>query len=71
MAETQNIYDYYRRRIGSIETDNYGNKTARDFFGRIVGRYKKQQDITTDFFGTILTRGDTVASTIPPWDQQK
>ena len=38
MASTKTqIRDFYGRIIGTIETDNFENKTARDFYGRIVG----------------------------------
>lgn len=48
--------------IGWIETDNYGNQIVRDFVGTILGRYDKQCDVTRKFDGTVITRGNSVAS---------
>lgn len=64
MTQEQTIRDFYGRILGFIETDDRGNKTARDFYRRIVGRYDKTRDVTTDFYGRVLTKGDTVASLI-------
>ena len=64
MTQEQTIRDFYGRILGFIETDDKGNKIARDFYRRIVGRYDKTRDVTTDFYGRVLTKGDTVASLI-------
>lgn len=64
MIQEQTIRDFYGRILGFIETDDKGNKVARDFYRRIVGRYDKNRDVTTDFYGRVLTKGDTVASLI-------
>ena len=37
------IKDGYGKIVGYIDTDHTGNKTARDFYGRIVAR----GDVTT------------------------
>ena len=55
---------------GTIETDAEGNQIARDFYHRIVGKYRAKQNVTTDFYGRIVARGNIVASLIPPYDQQ-
>ena len=52
------IKDFYGKIIGSIETDNYGNKTIRDFYGHILGKYDKATNTTRNFYGKILYRGD-------------
>ena len=55
MASTKTqIRDFYGRIIGTIETDNFENKTARDFYGRIVGYYDKKLNVTRDFYKRIV-----------------
>lgn len=53
------IRDFSGLIIGWIEEESNGNKTVRDFSGRILGYYDKSRDVTTDFYGKILTRGDS------------
>ena len=62
--EKQTVRDFYGRIVGYIETDYQGNNTVKDFYGVILGYYKKKQNITTDFYGRILARGDASASLI-------
>lgn len=64
MTQEQTIRDFYGRILGFIETDAQGNKVARDFYRRIVGRYDKNRDVTTDFYGRVVAKGDIVASLI-------
>ena len=52
------------RLLEIFETDNKGNKTARDFYGRVVGTYDKASDITRDFYGRIVSYGDTLSSLV-------
>lgn len=70
---TNKIYikDFYHRIIGTIEEDSYGNKIARDFYKRIVGKYDKKSNLTRDFYGRIVGRGDMLTSLIPPMDKQR
>ena len=58
------IRNFYGQILGSIEEDNKGNKTGRDFYGRIVGRYDKSTDVTRDFYGRIVGKGDMLSSLI-------
>lgn len=59
------IKDLYRVIIGWIETDSStGDQVAKDFNGIILGRYNAKLDVTTDFYGRILYRGNMVASLI-------
>ena len=64
MAQEQTIRDFYGRIIGFIITEPNGDKVARDFYRRVVGRYDARRDVTVDFYGRVLTKGDTVASLI-------
>jgi len=71
MSTTIKIKDFYGRIMGTIDEDNMGNKIARDFYRRVVGKYDKQSNVTRDFYGRVVARGDAVSSLIPPIDQQK
>lgn len=53
------IKDWTGKIIGSVETDNKGNKTIRNFYGVILGRYDKATNVTRDFYGRLISRGDT------------
>lgn len=58
----QTIRDWRGTILGYIETDNKGNKTVRDFYNVILGRYNAVTNITTDFNGRKLTDGDTASA---------
>lgn len=55
------IRDRNGKILGWVETDHLGNKLARDFNGRIKGRYKKTGNVTIDFYGRIVSYGDAAA----------
>ena len=65
------VKDFYHRIMGTIEEDDEGNKIARDFYKRIVGKYKKKSNLTYDFYNRIVGRGAILTSLIPPIDKQK
>ena len=48
--------------IGTITTLSNGDKEVKDFYGRILGYYRKSQDATIDFYGRILYRGDMASA---------
>lgn len=54
------VRDISGKIIGFIETDKDGNKQVRNFYGRILGTYDSRLDVTRDFYGKIITRGDSV-----------
>lgn len=62
--EKETIRDFWGRILGYIETDNKGNKTVRNFRGRRLGTYDKENNVTRDFYGRILNRGDSAVSLI-------
>lgn len=65
MAKEEFIKDFKGVILGIIETKDDGDQVARNFPGRqILGYYRKTQDHTTDFYGRILSRGNTVISLI-------
>lgn len=55
------IREFSGKIIGWLETDKDGNQQVRAFSGKILGRYDKQLDCTRDFYGKILTKGNTVS----------
>ena len=57
-SNTQIIRDFGGKILRKIETDHVGNKIVRDFYGHILGRYDKRNDVTRDFYGKIVARGD-------------
>ena len=58
IVDKQYVREFSGKILGSIETDHLGNKTIRDFYGRVLGKYDKKQDVTRDFYGKIVARGD-------------
>lgn len=58
----EKIRDFYGRIIGTLETDNQGNVVAKDFYGRMKGKYQKYDDTTRDFYNRIISKGNTVVS---------
>lgn len=59
MIERQKVKDWTGKIIGFIDTDSVtGNKVIRDFYGRIQGKYNKKLNITQDFYGRTVAKGD-------------
>ena len=59
------IKDFYGHFLGIIETCPNGDQIARVWSSRqIVGFYRKQYDHTTDFYGRVVSQGNTVISLI-------
>lgn len=52
------IREFSGKIIGYIYVDANGKKTVKEFSGKIVGYYYPDRDVTTDFYGKILARGD-------------
>lgn len=61
MIQKERVKDWTGKIIGTIETDTVtGNKLVRDFYGRIKGKYIKRLDITQDFYGRQVAKGDNL-----------
>ena len=59
MMKREKIKNWRGKIIGFIDEDTKtGDKVARDFYGRIVGRYTKRLNLTKDFYGRQVARGD-------------
>ena len=52
------IKDWTGKIIGYVQTDESGNKTLKDFYKRILGKYDKRLNLTKDFYGKIIAKGD-------------
>ena len=60
----QEIRDPQGRIIARVDIDSSGDKTIRDKYGRVLGRYNKRTDTTTDHFGRIVARGECLTMLI-------
>jgi hypothetical protein len=59
------VRDFYNWIIGWVEEDSITHdKTARDYSGRILGRYDSKLKVTRDFYGRIVAQGDTLTGLI-------
>ena len=59
MIQRDIIKDWKGIVIGIIETNTItGDKTAKDFYGRVLGNYRKSQNVTKDFYGRLVGNGD-------------
>lgn len=57
MAKTP-IKDFYNKTIGYIEDLPNGDQLLKDFYMKTVGRYVKAQDVTKDFYGRTVAKGN-------------
>lgn len=62
---TETVRNSYGWVLGKIETSPNGDKTVRDFYGRIQGRYDSRYNVTRDFYGKVIAKGDAAAGLIP------
>ena len=58
------IKDFYGRILGYIETLSNGDQVATDFYNRQLGKYYSRENVTKDFYGRILARGNILSSLI-------
>lgn len=65
MIERIKVQDHTGKIIGFIELDtSTGNKVLKDFLGKIKGKYNASLDITTDFYGRQIAKGDQLMMTL-------
>ena len=53
------VREFGGKIIGWVETDKDGNQDIRTFTGAIIARYDARMKVTRDFYGRILTKGNT------------
>jgi hypothetical protein len=65
MARKETIKDFSGRFIATYEYADNGDITVRDWNTHmILGYYRKSRDVTTDFGGRVLYRGNAVGMLI-------
>ena len=66
MIRKQPIKEFTGRIIGWISEDTVtGDKTLTDFGGVVLGYYRKRRDVTTDYVGRELYKGDNLSALLP------
>lgn len=60
----ETLKDSQGKIVGYIDTDSRGNRVGKDFYGKIVGTYWKNFNLTKDFYGKIVAQGDAVAALV-------
>lgn len=58
MQNEETIREFSGKVIGYIETKPNGDKVVRDFYRRLLGTYNKKLNVTKDFYGRTIARGD-------------
>ena len=58
MSNRITVKDIYGRILGHIETSSNGDKRVLDRNYKIKGYYRKRSDMTTDFYGRTIAKGD-------------
>lgn len=65
MITKQPIREFSGKIIAWVITDSdSGDKTLTNFNGVILGYYRKNRDVTTNFYGKELSKGDTLTMLI-------
>lgn len=65
MKHEEYIRTYTGQVLGILATDTYGDITVYEYPSRrILGYYRKKQDVTTDLLGRVLARGNIAASLV-------
>ena len=60
-VKTDTVRDFYNRIIGYLEYESNGDITVRDFYRVIKGKYDAKQDVTRDFYGRIVAKGNVAS----------
>lgn len=65
MSREEYIREFNGQILGIIRIEDNGDKAAVDFPSRLVlGYYRAKYNHTTDFYGRVISKGDTVVSLI-------
>ena len=58
------VKDWTGKVLGFVDTDKFGNQTVKNFGGKVLAFYDAKRDVTTDFAGKVLSKGNTAISYI-------
>lgn len=58
MSGRETIRDYAGMIVGHLDHESNGDITVRNYAGQILGRYYARDNLTKDFYGKILYRGN-------------
>lgn len=65
MARTETIKDASFRAISILTYEDNGDIKVQDWESRmVVGYYRKNRDVTTDFYGRVIAHGNAVGMLI-------
>lgn len=64
MAYKEAVRDFSGKIIAWYEYQSNGDIIVREFTGAILGRYDSAQDVTRNFIGTIVARGNAIGMLI-------
>lgn len=57
------VKDFYNRIIGSM--DDVGEEIiARDFYNKVLGYYRKKENVTQDFYRRVIGKGNLLSGLI-------
>lgn len=70
MPQGTPLKDFKGRIYGYLHTQTNGDVWAYDFYGKLVGKYIKSEDVTRNFNGQNISTGNVVVTLIPPIEQQ-
>ena len=62
MSYRETIKEFSGSIIGYLDHEDNGDITVRAFSGKMLGRYEKSGDVTKDFYGKILYRGNMASA---------
>lgn len=62
MSGRETIRTFSGSIVGYLDYESNGDITVRSFSGKILGRYEARDDVTRDFYGKILYRGNMAAA---------
>lgn len=61
MSRTEYVKDFAGRVLAIYEFADNGDIAVRDFSTRfILGYYRASRDVTTDFYGRVLAKGNAI-----------
>ena len=66
MSLGEPVRDFYGKIIAFYDYQSNGDIVVRAFSGIILGKYDKAMNVTRDFYGRIVARGNAVGMLIKP-----